>query len=481
MRPELKLFDSGELDQIIADATLCLGELGVLIESDKCLGMLQDAGVSVKHGRAYFSADMINAAVASAPANFALYDRQGELVSTLGQGALLFAPGSAALHIMDSKTDRHRTPTVQDCVHLAWVTEACDSVRLQATALIPRDVPEVLADRTRLAIALANSNKPVVTGTFSKDGFEAMKAMLIAVRGDAEALREKPLALFDCAPTSPLKWSDLTSDALIQCARAGIPVEIVSMPLAGATSPVTLRDTLIQFTAENLSGVVCAQLAARGAPVVWACSVSVMDMRYGTTPMGSMEAMMMAVAASSIGHHLGLPTHAYLGLSDSKTVDWQAGAETGIGAALAALGMLDIISGPGMLNFQLSQSLEKLVLDNETCAMATRLSKGVGAGYSGPAVDLLSEVVASGHFLKAKHTRQNFRKELSFPGSAIFRESYETWVERGGRSAYESAHEDVKHILDGGNPAPLDEQTLSALKDILFSEAARHRVPVPVI
>jgi len=469
MRPELKLFDSSELDGIIAEAISALGEIGVLIENDSCLSMLQDAGVSIKNGRACFSADEIHTAVASAPSGFGLYDRQGELVSTLGKGALLFAPGSAALHILDSKTGRHRSPTVQDCTHLAWVTEACGSVNLQATALIPRDVAESLADSTRLAIALANSNKPVVTGTFSKDGFDAMRAMLIVVRGDADALREKPLAIFDCAPTSPLKWSDLTSDALIQCARAGIPVEIVSMPLAGATSPVTLRDTLIQFTAENLSGVVCAQIANSGAPVIWACSVSVMDMRYGTTPMGSMEAMMMAVAAASIGRHLGLPTHAYLALSDSKTSDWQAGAETGIGAGLAALGMLDVISGPGMLNFQLTQSLEKLVLDNEACAMAMRLSAGIGAGYAGATVDLLSEVVATGHFLKAKHTRQNFRKELSFPGPAIFRESYETWTQRGAQSAQERAGEEVTRILNEGNPAPLDEEKLSALKDIMLN------------
>src|SRR5210317_1003566 len=108
-----------------------------------------------------------------------------------------------------------------------------------------------------------------------------------------------------------------------------------------------------------------------------------MDMRYGTTPLGAMETMLLATGTSTIGHHLGLPTHAYLALSDSMCVDWQAGVETAIGAVIAALGRLDIASGPGMLNFECTQSLEKLVLDNEACGLALRLKRGIGPGYEG--------------------------------------------------------------------------------------------------
>ena len=37
-----------------------------------------------------------------------------------------------------------------------------------------------------------------------------MLTFLTVVRGSTEALREKPLAVFACCPTSPLSWSDLT-------------------------------------------------------------------------------------------------------------------------------------------------------------------------------------------------------------------------------------------------------------------------------
>ncbi len=308
-----------------------------------------------------------------------------------------------------------------------------------------------------------------------------MKDMLVAVRGSEQALREAPLAIMDCAATSPLMWSDLTTDALIQSVRAGIPANIISMPLAGATSPVTLRDALVQHTAENLAGVVISQLAAPGASILWGCSAVAMDMRFGTTPLGSMETMMLAAGTAAIGHNLGLPTHAYLALSDSKCIDWQAGAETTAGAIFAALGLLDIASGPSMLNFESTQCLEKLVLDNEACGLARRLIRGIGPGFEGSATDLLSEVVEAGHFLKSRHTRASFRSELSFPGPLISRDGYDSWIDQGAKSAADRARDEVEKIINTGNPTPLPEDILNELQAILSADAERLGVPVPRI
>ena len=206
-----------------------------------------------------------------------------------------------------------------------------------------------------------------------------MKDMLVAVRGSERALREKPLAIFDCCPSPPLKWSNLTCQNLIDASKAGIPAELISMPLTGATSPVTLAGALVQLTAENLSGIVIHQLAHPGSPIIFGGSPAAFDMRKGTTPMGAVETMMIDAAYVQIGKHLGLPTHAYMGLSDAKIVDGQAGLETGMGALIAALAGANVISGVGMLNFESCQSLEKLVLDNEICGMALRMVRGIEA------------------------------------------------------------------------------------------------------
>ena len=85
--------------------------------------------------------------------------------------------------------------------------------------------------------------------------------------------------------------------------------------------------------------------------------------------MGSIATMMVECAYNEIGKYLGLPTQAYIGLSDSKLLDAQAGLESSMGANLAALAGINNVSGPGMLDFENCFSLEKLVVDNEIYGM----------------------------------------------------------------------------------------------------------------
>jgi trimethylamine:corrinoid methyltransferase-like protein len=91
-------------------------------------------------------------------------------------------------------------------------------------------------------------------------------------------------------------------------AMSGIPAEIVPVPLTGFMAPVTLVGTLIQHTAEVLSGVVIAQLAQPATPLLFGGSPAIFDVRYETTPMGAVETTMLTCAAAEIGRRLGLPT-----------------------------------------------------------------------------------------------------------------------------------------------------------------------------
>ncbi len=51
--------------------------------------------------------------------------------------------------------------------------------------------------------------------------------------------------------------------------------------------------------------------------------------------MGAVETQMIDCAYAEIGKYLGLPTQAYIALSDAKQLDAQAGLETSMGATLA--------------------------------------------------------------------------------------------------------------------------------------------------
>ena len=68
---------------------------------------------------------------------------------------------------------------------------------------------------------------------------------------------------------------------------------------------------------------------------------------------------------SAYAKSLDLPTHCYLGATESKIVDAQAGLESGMSALIGALAGINMISGAGMLDFLACQSPEKLTIDAE--------------------------------------------------------------------------------------------------------------------
>ncbi|MCK4236683.1 MAG: trimethylamine methyltransferase family protein, partial [Candidatus Krumholzibacteria bacterium] len=339
MNPRIMWFSEETRNKITGEAVSILDEIGVFVENEEALALLHGAGARIDRdkGRVFVPSSLVEKALETAPGRILVYDRHGEAVMDLGEDRVHFNPGSAALRIYDYAQGKARVPATDDLVKFATLIDALPNYAAQSTGIVPGDVPEGIADRYRVYIALQYSIKPVVTGTFKVDAFRVMHEMLSAVAGDQDRLREKPTAIFDCCPSPPLKWSDLTAQALIDCARTGIPAELVSMPLTGATSPVTLAGAVTQHCAENLSGIVIHQLASPGSPIIYGGSPACFDMRKGTTPMGAVETMMIDGAYAEIGKQLGLPTHAYMALSDSKLVDYQAGSESAMGAVIAAL------------------------------------------------------------------------------------------------------------------------------------------------
>jgi len=471
-RPKVELLSRSFIEKIVDEAFLLLERHGVFVENAEARSLFKEAGMPVDETnlRVLINRKLIEDSLALTPLTVKLYDRAGSKEFVVGHDNVHFDPGSAAVKILDHSTQQERKPETADLVRLARLTESCEHIHFQSTALVSSDVPEIIADSYRLYLGLQFSSKPVVTGTFRTEGFRPMFEMLAAVRGGDEELRRKPLAIFDACPSPPLKWSNLTTQSLIDCARAGIPSELISMGLTGATSPVTIAGTLVQHVAENLAGLVICQLAQHGAPVIFGGSPASFDMRKGTTPMGAIETMMIDMAYAQIGKYLKLPTHAYMGLSDAKIDDAQAGLESGMGATLAALAGINVISGAGMLNFESTQSLEKLLVDNEICGMAYRLIEGIAQREDPLALGLFEGFKPETQFMTMPHTRKWYRLEHTFPRLAD-RDTYDAWVSQGRKSMDDRAHDRVEQILEQTPPNLADEALRKELERIMLRDA----------
>ncbi|MHA1211517.1 MAG: trimethylamine methyltransferase family protein [Candidatus Heimdallarchaeota archaeon] len=466
MRPTISVLDEEIKEKVVVEALEILEELGVFVENKEALELLQQAGIEVdlEKGKAKLPSDMVTKAIESAPSSFKLYDRNGQESAVLGGDNICFDPGSAALNVLDRETNDIRPGVTKDFVEFTKVVDQLEYIKAQSTAIVCSDVPDVLSDRFRLFISLLFSSKPVITGTFLKESFANMKDMLVSIRGSEKELKAKPLAIFDACPSPPLKWSDLTCQSIIDAAKAGIPSEFVSMPMTGANAPITILGSIVQHAAETLAGVVITQLVSPGTPVVWGGSPAAFDMRKGTTPMGSIDTMILDLGYVEIGKYLNFPTHAYLGMSDAKILDMQSGFETGMGTLLAATKGVNMISGAGMIDFETTQSIQKVIIDNEICGMAYKFIEGIQQRDEPIAKHLLAEFdEKTTHLLAHDHTLKWFKKEHFIPSTIIDRATNEEWKNKGRQTIAQRATERIPKLLKKYPGVTLEKEIITEL------------------
>ena len=475
MQPKMKLLSDELVEQIINEGFELLMDPGVRVHNDEALKLLAESGARVDFDTqiAYIPEKVVRQALETRPSEFYLYNLDGEQVVHYGGDSVQFDPGSAAITVLDSETQEQRQPLTEDFVKFVKLVETIPQLDAQSTAMICVDVPEEIGDLYRLYLALNFMRKPIITGAFRKDTWWTMKDMLVTMAGSEKALAEKPIAVFDVCPSPPLLWSDLTCQNMIDSARYGIPSELVSMPLAGATSPVTLAGAVVQHTAECLSGVTICQLAKVGAPIVWGGSPAAFDMREGTTPMGAVGTWMIDCAYTEIGKVLGMPTHAYLGMTDAKIVDAQSGLESAGGTIMAALAGVNMVSGAGMMDFESCQSYEKLVIDSEIIGMAKRLIRGIEPRDNPIALTLMRELGHRADYLAQPHTLKWFAEELYTPSAVIDRGTLDGWKRKGSKSSWERAQDRVGELLATYQASSISNEMRAELRKITTHAAQK--------
>ncbi|MEJ2608350.1 MAG: trimethylamine methyltransferase family protein [Anaerolineales bacterium] len=422
MRPQFKILSDDLVQTILEEAHALLLDPGVRVHNQEALELLAEGGAQVDFVSqiAALPEKMVQTALDTAPSDFDLYDFDGRPAVHYGGDAVHFDPGSAAINLLDHETQTQRPPLTQDFVRFVQLVEVLPQLDAQSTALICADVPEEIGDLYRLYLALNFIRKPIVTGAFRKDTWWTMRELLVTWVGGEKELAQKPVAVFDVCPSPPLLWSDLTCQNLIDCARANIPAELVSMPLAGATAPVTLAGAVVQHAAECLSGVVIC---------------------------------------------------AYLGMTDSKIVDAQAGMEAAGGTILAALAGINMVSGAGMMDFESCQSFEKLVLDAEIIGMAKRLLAGIEAREETLALSVMRELGHRADYLTHPQTLRWFKEEFYIPSQVVDRGSLDAWERSGKHSAAQRAAARVEQLLKDYKPLALTDEMRAELRQITAKAA----------
>lgn len=436
MRPTIHVISDEQIAQVIAEAKRILAEVGIEVLGPRLRERLQELGLeqrdTVGDGqRMLFPPEVVERALASAPRAFTLYTRDGRPHAQLGGDNVHFVPGSSGLKLYDHRTRETRHANTRDFIEYVRLCDGLEHIAYLATAFSTNDIEPQVSDVWRLYLATLNSLKPIVSGAFTEHGVGRMAELMQLFRRDRADLVARPMAIFTITATGFFRYGEDSCQNLIDCVEAGIPIEIVPVTLMGLIAPVTLLGATVFHTADVLAGIVMAQLIRPGSPVLFGGAPATFHMKTAQSPMAAIEAMYLDVAYTAVGKALGLPTQSYMALSEGKFIDAQAGAESFGGALLAALAGVNSVSGPGMLDYVLTFSLPKLVLDNELCGQALHFVRDLAVKDDLPTLDLVRGLLAEKHLITHPHTTQHWPKELYLPGPVFDRTNREQFAKAG--------------------------------------------------
>jgi trimethylamine--corrinoid protein Co-methyltransferase len=451
-----EILSGDDLDKIHGATMEVLRRLGVKVLEPEALELLDRAGADAdrKTKMVRIPEGLVREALRKAPSEFKMYGRDPSYELDYSGNKVYFGVAGCAVRVQDLDGEI-RPGTVADVENLARIADYLENIHHILLTVTPSDVPDEVYHLHCINADWKNSVKTTDGFTWTARKAQETIDMAAILRGGYEDVVKRPPLLGFMNPVSPLQLSRELMEGALVYARYGQPIVFAPEALAGATAPSTLAGLLTQQNAEVLAGIVVAQLANPGTPVLYGTVSTVMDMKTGTAATGGPEVSLINLAAAQMGRYYNLPRRGTGGMTDSKTVDAQAGAETAISMMMAAMsGMNFIYEACGGLDGTLTFSYEKLVIDNEIAGMVSRILRGIEVNEETLAVDEICKYGTT-NYLGSPRTRKTFRTEHYMP-TLFDRRHWETWLNAGGRDIRLEARRKAKWILKEHHVEPID-------------------------
>ena len=306
----VNVFTESELDDIHLATLEVLERTGVFVEADDARDIFKDGGCRVD-GETHMvriPPHVVEDAIAAAPCSYVLCGRDPKNDFLMQPGRVAFTNFSEGIAVVDMDTGRSRESTLQDIADIARLNDYLSEMDTHEISVGAREVPPETAAVHNTEAQLLNTTKPIGIGPLSGMECNAIFRMCAEVVGGADALRARPIVYGGVCPVSPLKLPRDVTEVIIECSRWGIPDNVLSMAMAGGSSPVTLAGTLVTHNAEVLAGITLAQLVERGSPVMYGSSTTAMDLKLAAASVGSPEIALISAAVAQMARRYLIPS-----------------------------------------------------------------------------------------------------------------------------------------------------------------------------
>jgi len=375
----LRILGDEDVQQIHSTTLQILEEIGITVLHDKGLDLLEDEGALVdrKTQNVKIPPYIVEKCLQSTAKSFLMAGRtpKNDLLINMG-GSIYSRNGGGPGHVKDMDTGEVRTASTADVSDYARLVDAIDNIEI-AAPIYSQDTPPQTRDIRTLATMVASTSKHINMRLLHLHSLPYVIRMAEIVAGGKENLKKRPVITLLESPIAPLKIPDVLVEALIACGEHSIPLEICSMPIAGATGPITLAGSLLMSNVEMVTAIVISQLAHPGAPLIFTPRIMIMDLRTGHALTGSIENALLAAAGVQLAREAyRMPVNMHGPYTDSLTSDAQAGIENTYFTLLPALVGANILTGAGHLEGGLFVSYTQLLIDSELTGIIQRAARG---------------------------------------------------------------------------------------------------------
>lgn len=308
---KLDVFTEDEIQDIHLSTLEVLERTGVWVELDEALDIYGDGGCVVDREThvVRIPPHVVEDAIASAPPSVVLCGRDPKNDICLEPGRVGFSNFGEGIKVIDPLTGELRASTKKDLGEIARLVDALDEVDVFEMAVVSSDQPPESFSLHNHEAAIVNQTKPISGGAQDGDAVHRTVDMLAAVQGGEDAVRERPMMVMGTCPVSPLKLVKDFCEIVIESARVGLPSCVLSMAMAGGSSPVTLAGTLVTHNAEVLAGIVLGQLTERGSKQLYGSSTTAMDLRLVAASVGTPECALISAGAAQLARQYRLPSY----------------------------------------------------------------------------------------------------------------------------------------------------------------------------
>ena len=460
-KPKLQVINNDQIAHIHMATLEVLERTGVKMTHSRGLELFDGAGAKVDGDRVRIPAWLVEDAIRKAPSRVVLGNRKGERTVFLEGDKSWFGPSLDCIDYLDPITDERTRFTSEHCRITATLADKLPNFQWSMIIGMADDQPPDIADRVIVRQALTYCEKPLVFCCKDTNSERDIYEMALLICGGKENFEKAPTIVQYSEPISPLEYYDPAVDKMLFTVEHGIPLINFPAPQACGSAPATFAGTIVQGSAESLSGLVLAQIARPGAPFIYGAFTTIMDMQTSIFSYGAPEMALMVSAMAQMAQYYQLPFFGTSGATDAKFCDPQAASEATLQClSAAAIGSGLVHDCSSWMDHGSLVSPAFMVLVNEILYNVNQFMKGLPVSEETLAVDLIDKVGPGAHYLQEEHTMNHFRKVWY---SKLFeRTVYDQWKEAGGKRFEERLRDMTKEAMEH-KPEPLASDVIKEL------------------